>query len=112
MCFSKCWVDTHSRSGRFVSCSGAFGKRHHRKASQPIVIRSDSRVGHCIVGVECGSLVITNNRPREPVFSKCIPVKPPAQISLVSLRIVGASLGELLAFVASELRDQGLCNVG
>src|SRR5258708_36318073 len=89
---------------RLVCRSRTFSKRQHGKTAEPVVVGCDAGVGEGIVWIKRDGLVITDDGPGEPVFGKRIPVKAPAQVSLVSLRIVCAALRKSDALVAGQMR--------
>src|SRR5256885_5458779 len=99
----QCWINGHGGGCGVVGCSRALCKRQHGKGPQPVVIQRHTGVGDRIVWVKRDRLVITDDGPRKAVLSECIPVKASTKISLVRLRIVGASFGQPDALVARQL---------
>src|SRR6185312_11061306 len=96
----QCRIERDRFRARFISSSGTLGKGKDSETAEPVVVRRDTGIGQSIVGIERNRLVITNNRARESVFGKRVPIETAAQVSLVSLGVVRAALSEPHALVA------------
>src|SRR6185503_11204145 len=97
--FSEIRIELNCGRSRFVSRCCTLGKRHHTENTQPVVIVRDSRIRERVLRIERYRLLIANNRSREAVFSKCVPVETSTQISFVCLRTVGSSFSESQALI-------------
>src|SRR6185503_4198513 len=109
--FSEIRIELNCGRSRFVSRCCTLGKRHHTENTQPVVIVRDPRIRERVPRIERDSLLIADNRSRKAVFSKCVPVKTPAEISFVCLWTVGSSFSESQTLVYRQVRHDRFGNV-
>ena len=104
VCFGEVRIQINGGGRSFIRRCRAFGERHHAENAEPVVIVCDARVSQRVFRIERDRLLITDDRPREALFGKRIPVKASAQVRFVRLRIVCAALRQSKSLVHSQVR--------
>src|ERR1041385_1747249 len=104
VCFREIRIQFNGGGCSFISGGGTLRERHHAKDTEPVVIICDTSVGERVSRIERDSLLVTDDRARETLFGKRVPIKTTPQIRFVRLWIVCAALRETKSLVHGQVR--------